>query len=80
MDLRSPTRCLSGLGVSVQGKKAGERGLAQVDKEGKATSQIWEDHEASNDFMKSIMWRSTDFLRHVVGEVEERGMSTTTCL
>ena len=63
--------------------------LAQVCKEGrldneevprwtknakvKFLSQILEDHEARNDFTQSIMWRSTDFLRHVVGDVEESG-------
>ena len=28
---------------------------------------------ARNVFLKSITWRSTDFLRHVVGETEGRG-------
>ena len=65
------------------------QGLAQARKEGrlgnedlpkctkkaraKVCSQILEDHEARNDIMKRIMWKRTDFLRHVVGEVEEKG-------
>ena len=48
----------------------------------KATVKVWsemlEDHEARNDFMKSIMWMSTDFLKHVVGKVEERRTITFT--
>ena len=44
----------------------------------KVQSQILEDHMVRNDFMKSIMCRSTDFLRHVAGEVEERGAITST--
>ena len=35
-------------------------------------------HEARFDVMKSIMWRSTDFLRHVAGEIEEIGAVTFT--
>ena len=31
-----------------------------------------DDDEARNVFMKSIVWRSTDFFRHVVGETEEK--------
>ena len=69
-------------------------GLAQICQEGrleredlpgwprKATAEVWsqmlQDREARNYFMKSIMWRSTDVLRHVVGEVEEGGAITFT--
>ena len=31
--------------------------------------QVSEDDEAPHDFMKSIMWNGTDFLRPVTGEV-----------
>ena len=37
------------------------------------SSSILEVHEARNDCMESIMWRSTDILSSVVGEVEGRG-------
>ena len=33
-------------------------------------AQVSEDHEARNDLMRRIRWKSTDFLTHVVGEVE----------
>ena len=45
-----------------------------------AENMAEEDHEARNDFMKSIMWKSTDFLRLVVGEVESMGTTTSTCV
>ena len=32
--------------------------------------QVPEDDEARHDFMKSIMWKSTDILRPVIGETE----------
>ena len=34
--------------------------------------------EARNDFVKRILWGSTDFLRLVVGEVQEKGTITFT--
>ena len=44
----------------------------------KAIGIIWqevlEDAESSNVYTKSIMWRSTDFLRHVVSEKPGRGV------
>ena len=43
----------------------------------KAKGEIWQqllaDVEASNALTKSIVWRSSDFLRHVVREKEGRG-------
>ena len=48
----------------------------------RVTARIWqdvlEDVEANNAFTKGIMWRSTDFLRHVVSEKEGRGAITFT--
>ena len=48
----------------------------------KAIERIWqhrlEDVEAINACTKSILWRSTDFLRHVVSEKGGRGAMTFT--
>ena len=45
---------------------------------GKIWSQLLEHVEARSVFIKSIMWRSTDFLRHVVEAMEGRGAVTFT--
>ena len=63
MDHRSPSPRLSGFGASLQGKRIENEELARWTKEAtaKVWSQILEDHETENDFMMSILWRSTDF-------------------
>ena len=47
----------------------------------KAIEKIWqqvlEDVEATNANTKSIMWKNTDFLRHVVNEKEEERLRFT---
>ena len=47
---------------------------------GKIWQEVLDDVEARNAFTKSMMWRSTDFLRKVVGEKEGRGAITPTCV
>ena len=47
---------------------------------GKIWSQVLEHVEARNFFIKNIMWRSTDIHGHVVGETEEVGAITLTCV
>ena len=48
-----------------------------MDEEGDAIirQQVLDDVEASNTFPKIIMWRNTDFLRHVVGQKRTRKKS-----
>ena len=63
--------------VCKENGRVGRGRSAAMDKEiGKTWSQVLEDVEARNVFIKSIMWRSTDFLRHVMGETEGRGAIT----
>ena len=45
---------------------------------GKIWNRVLEDVEARHVFTKNIMWRTTDFLRHVAGETEGRGTITFT--
>ena len=45
---------------------------------GTCRDQVLEDVEARNVYPANIMWKSTDFLRHVTGETEERGAITFT--
>ena len=45
---------------------------------GKLWDQVIEEVEARNVFTTNIMWKSTGFLRHVVGETEQRGAITFT--
>ena len=51
---------------------------------GKVNAIIWqevlEDVEANNAYTKIIIWRCTNFLRHVVSEKEGRGAITFTCV
>ena len=79
-DHRSTVSCFPRFGTSMQGSKTQEEALAEVDKEGHSPfwSLIWEDHGGPNDLIKSIMWSSTDYLRHVVRKVEERSAVTFT--
>ena len=73
-----PHRAFRGLARVWKAGRLENYGLPRLIKKAivKVWSQIVEDHEAWNDCMKSIILRSTDFLRHVVGEVEERGTIT----
>ena len=43
-----------------------------------SSDQVLEDVAARNVYTKYIMWNSTDFLRHVVGETEGRGATMFT--
>ena len=45
---------------------------------GRMWSEVLKDGEARNVFIKSIIWRRTDFQGRVVGEKEERGARTFT--
>ena len=66
-----PLKSLRGLANACEeGRFAEETVLAGTQKNlTRMRVQVSEDDEARNDFMKNIMWKSTDILRPVIGEV-----------
>ena len=64
--------------IKLDAEKAGGRKKTCRNGRTKTIGRIWSQVLVDDDTRNVFMWKSTDFLRHVVGEVEERGAITIT--